>query len=153
MEERGPRLPRKLYTDTSGSAPDLYTFRRQESTFILLNLLLLGVILALHISLTSLWGPPSRAILWVMAFGFVLGAGELLWVQTLKEPLSPRALQAFTWASIAANLALAAVLSELGDHEDSPFFVLMVVPVLQSAFRFPLAGLSAVLSTIRVGGL
>jgi signal transduction histidine kinase len=148
MEERGAKLPKRLYKDTSRSAPDLYTFQRQESTFILLNLLLLGVILVLHFSLTSLWGPPSHALLWVMALGFALGAGEFAWVQTMKEPLSPRALQAFTWASIAANLALAVVLSELGDHEDSPFFVLMVVPVLQSAFRFPLAGLSAVVLSV-----
>ncbi len=136
---------KKLYTTTYSASADLGSFRSQESIFIALNLLLLALLLGLHTSLTSFWGTPSRSLIAVLCGGLLLGSAELLWVHRYPRRLSARQVYLLTWGSITVNLALAALLSELTDHEDSPYFVLMIVPVLQAAFRFPLLSLSSVM--------
>ena len=43
---------------------DLLSFKRQQTVFIVLNLLVLAVLLLMHWSLASFWGHPS---FWLMA--------------------------------------------------------------------------------------
>jgi signal transduction histidine kinase len=52
----------------------------------------------------------------------------------------PRALSRVlvSWTSIIVNLVLAFVLSHMTDNQDSPYFVLLLVPILEAAFRFHL---------------
>ena len=120
-------------------ASDVPTFRRQESTFVILNLSLLAVLLFLHWYFASFWGNPPRSVVIAIAFVFLLKSAELAWVKGLSEPLAERSLIALTWTSIVLNLSLAILLGTLADHEDTPYFVLMVVPILEAAFRFELA--------------
>jgi transcriptional regulator of acetoin/glycerol metabolism len=65
-------------------------------------------------------------------------------VQGLRTELSSRTLTLLTWGSIALNLAAAGFLTALVDHEDSPYYIVAVVPVLVAAFRFSLPALAGV---------
>ncbi len=129
---------KKLFPDASMLASGLASFQRQESVFIVLNLLLLSVLVFLHWLFASFWGDFSRSLILAITFVFVLGSLELIWIQRLSKPLRADALAALTWASIVVNLGLAILLASLTDHEDSPYVVLMVVPILEAAFRFEL---------------
>jgi signal transduction histidine kinase len=138
---------KKLYPVPSLLASDLASFQRQESIFVLFNLLLLSTLVFLHHLFASFWGNPSSALVIAAMAVFALGVLELVWVQGLSQPLRPGALVALTWASIMVNLGVAALLLALTNHEDSPYFVLMLVPILEAALRFdllPVLGVVAV---------
>jgi signal transduction histidine kinase len=137
----------KLNKQSSFTASDLPSFRRQETVFIVLNLGLLTTLLLLHTLAESYLGRPSRYLVMVLSVVFLANVGELVWVQGLKNELKPDALSRLTWSSIALNLAAAGVLSVLANHEDSPYFTLAVVPVLLAAFRL---SLSAVITVVGI---
>ena len=127
----------KLYKRSSFTASDLPSFRRQETVFILLSVGLLAVLLLGHTTF-SYWGRPSRGLILLLGAVFLINVFELVWVRGLTTELSPRTLTLLTWGSIALNLAAAGFLTVLVDHEDSPYFVVAVVPVLVAAFRLSL---------------
>ncbi len=129
---------KKLYPSPSLLATDLGSFQRQETIFVIFNLVLLSVLVFLHHLFASFWGWPSGSVLLTAAFYFLMEIGELIWVRGLSKPLSANALVVLTWSSIVVNLAVAILLAGLTNHEDSPYFVLMVVPILEAAFRFEL---------------
>jgi uncharacterized membrane protein len=116
-------------------ASDLTSFRRQESIFIALNLLILAVLFSLHCYFNAFWGKPSLWLMSAVAIAAIMKVAEWLGIRRLSEPLKPRALATLTWASIALNFALACGLAVLTDREDTPYFVLMVVAVMEAAFR------------------
>jgi signal transduction histidine kinase len=128
----------KKQPDSSLLASDLASFKRQESTFIILNLVLLAGLLLLQIVFASYWGNPSKTIILALGAGFLLKTIELIWVQGLTRPLNSVEIKVLTWSSIILNLSLALLLTVVNDHEDSPYFVLMIVPILESAFRSPI---------------
>src|SRR5512142_2513263 len=123
---------------------DLPTYKTQEIVFIGLNMALLVVLLTLHGVFASYWGMPTRALVRVIEIAFVANAAKLIWVQTLATIAKPRVLISITWASVIFNIGLALLLSELTDHEDSPYFVLMISPILEAAFRFRLPAVISV---------
>jgi signal transduction histidine kinase len=131
-------------------ASDLPSFRRQESIFIALNLLLLAVLLCLHSYFAAFWGRPSALLIAAVAIGMVLKTSEWIWLQGLSKPLAPSVLAAVTWASIALNLTLASLLAVLTDKEDTPYFVLLVLPVLEAALRFELLAVIGVVAVADV---
>lgn len=132
-------------------ASDPASFRRQESIFIALNLLILAVLFSLHLYFASFWGKPSRLLIAAVALGLLLKTAEWIWLQRLSKPLKPIALAVLTWASIAFNIALASALAILTDKEDTPYFVLMVVAVLEAAFRFELPAIIGVVIAVDFG--
>lgn len=137
---------KKLYPHPSLLTSGLATFKRQETIFVGLNLLLLGILLCAHSIFGKYWGVPDRAMIAALIVAFLVNAAELVGLQFLSRPLSMEALAAVTWASILGNLSIAFLLSVFSNNDDSPYYVLMVVPILQAAFRFPLGILSAVVT-------
>ena len=125
----------KKQPDSSLLVSDLASFKRQESTFIILNLVLLAGLLLLQVLFASYWGNPSKTIILGLGAGFLLKTTELIWVQGLTRLPSDVEIRVLTWSSILLNLSLALLLTVVNDHEDSPYFVLMIVPILESAFR------------------
>lgn len=118
---------------------DFESFRGQEMAFATLNLFVLAALLLLHALFASLLGEPSPALLVTLGAGFLLKMLELLWlwagVHSLRESLA----DALVWGSIFLNVGLAILLAFLTDRGDSPYFVLLALPVLQAAYRFRLA--------------
>lgn len=125
---------------------DLPTYKNQELVFIGLNMALLIVLLFLHTLFGSYWGTPTRALVRVIEIAFVANAAKLMWVQSLAAIARPKILTSVTWASVIFNIGLALLLSALTDHEDSPYFVLMISPILEAAFRFRLPAVFAIVS-------
>lgn len=125
---------------------DLPTYRTQELVFIGLNMALLIVLLTLHTVFGSYWGLPTRALVRVIELAFIANAAKLIWVQSLATMAKPRVLISITWASVIFNIGLALLLSELTGHEDSPYFVLMISPILEAAFRFRLPAVVCIVS-------
>lgn len=95
--------------DSSLLASDLPSFRRQESTFILLNLFVLAALLLIHTLFASFFGSPPRVLLIVLAAGALANIVELIWLQGLTH-LSATAITVLTWAAIVLNMALATIL-------------------------------------------
>jgi signal transduction histidine kinase len=129
-------------------ASDLDSFRRQESILIGLNLLILVVLFALHLYFASFWGKPSPLLILAVGVGFLFKSAEWLWLRRLTRALTPKGLAILTWASIALNITLATILGILTDKEDTPYFALMVVAVLEAAFRFELLAIAAVVTAV-----
>jgi signal transduction histidine kinase len=129
-------------------ASDLDSFRRQESILIALNLLILVALFCLHLYFASFWGKPGLMLISAVAFGTTAKGMEWLWLRRLARALQPQQLAALTWVSIALNVSLAFALSMLTDKEDTPYFALMVVPVLEAAFRFELPAILGVVTLV-----
>lgn len=139
---------RKLFPSQSILTSDLATFRRQESIFITLNLLILGVLFSLHLYFASFWGKPSRLLISSVAAGVAWKVAEWLWLQSLMDAPRPSVVTCLTWASIGINIALSITLAVLTDKEDTPYFALMVVAVLEAAFRFRLPKVIEVVTVV-----
>jgi two-component system, NtrC family, sensor histidine kinase HydH len=82
--------------------------------------------------------------------GILFKSAEWLWLRRLTQALNPKELATLTWSSIALNITLAFVSSVLTDKEDTPYFALMVVPVLEAAFRFQLTAIAVVVTVVDV---
>lgn len=117
---------------------DFESFRQQAIAFAALNLFVLAALLLLHSVFSSLLGPPSPALLVTLGAAFLLQMLALLWLWARQTPLGPRGQDAIVWTVIVLDVGLAILLTFLTNREDSPYFVLLALPVLQAAFRFGL---------------
>ncbi|HXJ96025.1 MAG TPA: ATP-binding protein [Terriglobia bacterium] len=126
-------------------ASDFTSLRQQESIFVTLNLFVLAILLLIHTLFSSHWGSPSPVLIVVLSFAFVAQVGELVWLQARRDPLEPWAIMALTGFSIVMNIGLAVLLAELSHREDIQYFIILVVPILQAAFRLPLVPTIAVI--------
>lgn len=128
---------RNLTRESSFLAPDFPSFRRQESTFIILNLFVLAVLLLIHTLFSSTFGTPPPVLIVVLSAGFLINVLELIWLQGARF-LSAAGIIALTWCAIALNMTLAITLASLSYRQDTQYFALLVAPILQAAFRFSL---------------
>jgi len=119
-----------LYPDSAVLGLDLESFRWQETTFAMLNLALLAALLCGHALFSEHFGTPTPALVGLLSTGFLLQLAELIWMQTLTEPLTGSAVRTLTAISIIWDVVLAVVLGLLIDRVDSPYYVLMLVPIL-----------------------
>ena len=124
---------------------DFESFRQQEMVFATLNLFVLAALLLLHSLFSSLLGPPSTALMLTLGAAFLLRMLELLWLWARVPSLSRTMTDVVVWLSISINLVLALLLTLLTNREDSPYFVLLALPVLQAAYRLRLSACIAVL--------
>lgn len=122
-------LPTPLTTD-----PEPGDLRRQHMAFCVLTLFVLAVLLLLHTLFASVLGEPSLRVILLLSLGFSLKAVELIWLQTLDRPLTERAANLQNSVSIALMFALAALLAYLTNRDDSPYFALLAIPILQCAY-------------------
>ena len=120
-------------------APDFRSFKRQELTFVTLNLFLLAALLLTHVLFPTWFGSPPPALIAVVALAFVANAVELVWIGG-RTSLSPGSIVALTWAAIALNILLAFTLASLSYRQDIQYFALMIAPIFQAAFRLSLGG-------------
>ncbi len=136
----------QTYAEAALLGLDFQSFQRQETTFATLNLFILATLLAIHTLFASHWGEPPAALFILLSAAFLANAAELIWLQARTESLPLWAVNALTWSSIFLNLLLSFLSSVLTDRPDSHYFVLMVVPVLEAAFRLRLVSTLAVVA-------
>jgi signal transduction histidine kinase len=125
-------------------ATDFASFRRQERLFALLNLFLIGALLALQTISRLVRGRPAAAVIWVLAAGFAVQAVHLTWLHWRIAPLSSSKRRIFTFWSLGFNSALAFSLTFITIRGDTAYYALMLLPVLEAAFRLGLGGTVAV---------
>ena len=130
-------------TPESRTAPllarfDFESFRQQEMVFATLNLFVLAALLLLHSIFSSLLGPPSPALLVTLGAAFLFKMLELFWLWASVRTLSDVLADIVVWISISLNIALALLLMFFTHQGNSPYFVLLALPVLQAAYRFHL---------------
>lgn len=136
------------YRDSFLLASDPASFRRQECTLIFINLALLAILFLLQAVFASELGNPSKALVITVIAGFLLKSAELIWLPARAQSLGWLSRFFLTWASATLNTVLVLVLTILNGHENSPYFVLMIIPTLEMAFRSPF---SVVLGMVAIG--
>ena len=124
--------------DSDFVAGDFESFRRQELLFALLNLLLIGALLALQAISRFVRGRPSASVIWVLAVGLAVQAIHLTWLSWRTTPLSLPKRRVFTFWSLGFNSTLALVLTFITIRGDTAYYALMLLPVLEAAFRLDL---------------
>ena len=111
------------------------SFRQQASIFSILNLFVIAGLLFLHVLLTPYWGRLSPVLFVALAFGFLFHTAVFIWIQARPNTITAKVILYLTVASIAVNSKLT-LIAAATNHEDSQYFALMIIPILEAAFRF-----------------
>ncbi|MGA8086370.1 MAG: ATP-binding protein [Terracidiphilus sp.] len=114
-------------------------FKRQQTAFGLLTLFVLAVLLLLHTLFASLLGEPSLAVVLVLGISFSLKLLEIIWLQGKKDGVTEKTAQRETLISNVGIFVLAFLLVVYTNRDDPPYFVLLAIPILQSAYHLGLA--------------
>lgn len=117
---------------------DSEDLRKQQTAFCVLTLFVLAVLLVLHTLFASILGEPSLWLVLLLGVGFSLKIAELVWLHSPNRCLTEPALRLETAFSILVMFVLTAFLAYLTNRDDSPYFVLLAIPILQCAYLFGL---------------
>ncbi len=113
-------------------------FRRQQTAFCVLTLFVIAVLLLLHVLFASLLGQPSNAVIVLLGLSFSLKVLETLWLQGQRDGISEQTAQVESALSMTGIFILVGLLAFLTNRDDAPYFVLLAIPILQSAYHFRL---------------
>jgi signal transduction histidine kinase len=120
------------------AADDHDAFRRQELVFAALNLLLIGAMLVLDEISKFVRNKPSAAVVAVLGAGFAIQAAYVIWIR-LRNPTIARGSRLFlTYWSLCFNSILALALTSMTLRGDTAYYALMLLPILEAAFRLDL---------------
>src|SRR4051794_38121191 len=119
--------------------------RRQQIAFCLLTIFLIAALLPLHIHFAVLLGEPSEGVILILGLAFAVKIGEWAWLWRQKDGITERTARISTAIAVPTMFLLAMILAVLTDRDEVPYFVLLAIPILQSAYRF---GLIATVLTI-----
>lgn len=126
-------------------------FRKQEIAFCVLTLFVVAALLLLHTHFSVLLGEPSPASITLLFAIFLAKLFEILWLLTQDDGISERTARIESAVSIASMFALAGILAVLTARDETPYFVLLALAILQCAYHFGL--LSTVLTVIAAVGM
>lgn len=116
-------------------ASNLESSQRQDFFFALLNLSLIGALLALQELSRFVRGRPSASVVMVLAVGFVVQAAQLRWLTRKPASASLAKRTTFTLWFVGFNSILSLVLTCLTIRGDTAYYALMLLPLLEAAFR------------------
>ena len=122
------------------------SFRRQEFFFAVLNLLLIGALLALQAISWLVRGRPAVSVIFVLAAGFVVQAVYVVWLRTMHAAISQGTRRLLTYWSLGFNSILALVLTSMTIRGDTAYYALMLLPILEASFRLSLGVTIAVIA-------
>lgn len=124
-----------------GSPPRLEhaAFRRQNSLLILLSLGVLLCLLGIHLAFQPLLGALANGIAIALGIRFLLLLLEL-WLVHGKEWLRPTT---FARTTVVVHLLFAIILARMNPGQESHYVVLLVIPVMASAFWLSFVELSS----------
>ena len=127
----------------SNSVEDLC---RQKSVFCFITIFVVALLLLLHVLFSSVLGLPSLAVVLLLGLTLLLSVAELIWLHRRSQSVTEGTVKLESCFSIAAAFALTALLIYITDRDESPYFVLLAIPILQCAYVFGL--LSTILSIV-----
>ncbi len=117
---------------------NIESYKRQEIALILLSMGAVSALFLVHIIFLFEIGFPSGFLLSTLAFRFIILIVELLWLQRVSVNIDNNKLTLHTHFSIWLNIVFAFVASIFGGTPDSHYSVLMIIPIIQAAYRFNL---------------
>ena len=126
---------------------EAHAYRRQQIAFCVLTLFVIAVLLLLHALFSSLLGEPSTSVILILGVSFSIKLTESIWLQGQHDGISEKTVRIETALSIAGIFILAASLAFLTDRDDAPYFVLLAIPILQSAYHFGLLPTALTIAT------
>ena len=112
-------------------------FRQQAIIFSILNLFVIAGLLFAHVLLSPYWGRISPVLLVALGSGFLFHSTIFIWAQSRPAMITKNLVVSLTVSSIAVNSVLTFTAAAT-NHEDSQYFALMIIPILEAAFRFSL---------------
>lgn len=121
-------------------------FRAQERDFATLNLMLIAAVLVMQILSRIEQGKPTTSHILVLSVGLFAQTAQLFWLANEGPELSPAKRRFLPFWIIGLNSALALTLSSLEIGGDTAYYALMLLPILESAFRLTLAWTAAVVA-------
>lgn len=124
--------------------------RKQQIAFSVLMLFVLAMLLVLHTLFAKILGEPSLLLLAALGGSFLLKVSEILWLQGRTQGLSESVARIETISSIILTFVLSGFLAFLTNRDDTPYFVLLAIPILQAAYQL---GLFFTLVTVAVADL
>ena len=110
------------------------TFRKQQIAFCILTLFVIAILLLLHALFAPVLGEPSKAVILILGFGFLLKTWETVWLQSKRDGISPNEARVDTALSVVGAFLLAGALAFFTNRDDPPYFVLLTIPILQCAY-------------------
>jgi signal transduction histidine kinase len=125
---------------------DLSNLQRQESTLILLNLGVLGVLIGIHLLFAPFVRTSVSLAVGLFAGRFVMQVLELAWLRGRFAQPSEAAIRRYAQFAVWINVAFASLASLVSGVPHSHYVVLMVLPTIAAAFRATCAGLAAVVA-------
>jgi signal transduction histidine kinase len=119
---------------------DFDSFKRQESTLVLLNLAVIASLFLVHVVFLSFLGAPSRALLIVLSVRFLMLCLELIWLQDMQGPPGRTHLFLYVHSAIWLNIVFAFLVTVPANNGNTHYSVLFLLPVISAAFWLSLAG-------------
>ena len=110
-----------------------------------LNLVLIGALLTLQEISRIVRGKPAASVVMVLTAGFAIQAAYVMWRYSQTAPPSLSERKVLTLWSLGFNSALALVLTCLTIRGDTAYYALMLLPILEAAFRLGLGATIAVI--------
>jgi two-component system, NtrC family, sensor histidine kinase HydH len=127
----------------AGDRPEL----QRESTLILLNLAVLAGIAVAQVLFGPVLGNPSRLFFYLLFGRFLMQTIELIWLQTGAAGASRSLLHLYSHVAIWLHLLFGFFLAVSSSIENGHYVVLMLIPVIASAFRYRWTGIAVVVSS------
>ena len=121
------------------AADDHETFRRQELVFAALNLLLIGSMLFLDEVSNFVRNKPSASVLAVLGVGFAIQTSYLIWLRLGNATIARGSPRFLMYWSLCFNSVLALTVTSMTIRGDTAYYALMLLPILEAAFRLDLA--------------
>ena len=131
-------------------ANDIESAERQDFLFAVLNLSLIGALLALQELSRLVRGRPAAAVVIILLIGFVVQGTQLIWLTWMPAFSWAARRTTFTFWFIGFNTCLSLLLTSITIRGDTAYYALMLLPILEAAFRL---GLPATLAVIILGDL
>ena len=124
---------------------EAHAFRRQEIAFCVLTLFVIAVLLLLHALFAPLLGEPTLPVILILGVSFLLKVFEIIWLQEKQHGISERTAQIETAVSSLGIFIVAGAVTFTANRDDSPYFVLLAIPILQCAYH---CGLIPTIATV-----
>lgn len=125
----------------SAPALEFASFRRENMLLILLNLGVMVGLVVLRFIFRSVLGAQSVPGALALGARFLMQLGELGLMAHPALRLGVVGTRAYAWFTVLAHLLFASLLAWIGPGQESHYVVLLVIPVIASAFWFSLPGL------------
>jgi signal transduction histidine kinase len=109
---------------------------RQQTVFCVITLVVCALLLLMHALFALILGRPSPPVFELLGLLVGFKAIELIWLHAQRQRLTERTVKIESAISIGAIFLLTALLAYFTNREETPYFVLLAIPILQCAYMF-----------------